>query len=80
MELKELTASDYGVLQDRKRIIIVGWRKNKEQKNYTYPEFEKIVNSYLVKDVLDDLPKTKPDRMIEGKGEYRAEKIRRDYW
>jgi len=73
MELKELTASDYGVLQDRKRIIIVGWQKNKKQENYTYPEFEKIVNSYLVKDVLEDLPETKPDRMIEGKGEYRAE-------
>ena len=73
MELKELIASDYGVLQDRKRIIIVGWRKNKKQENYTYPEFDKIVNSYLVKDVLEDLPKTKPDRMIEGRGEYRAE-------
>ena len=73
MELRELTASDYGVLQERKRIIIVGWRKNKKQKNYTYPEFDKIVNSYLVKDVLDDLPKTKPDRMIEGKGKYRSE-------
>ncbi len=73
MELKELIASDYGVLQDRKRIIIVGWRKNKKQKNYTYPEFDKIINSYLVKDVLEDLPETKPDRMIEGKGEYRAE-------
>ena len=73
MELKELTASDYGVLQERKRIIIVGWRKNKTQKNYTYPEFDKIVNSYLVKDVLEDLPKTKPDCMIEGKGAYRAE-------
>jgi len=73
MELKELIASDYGVLQDRKRIIIVGWKKNKKQENYTYPEFDKIVNSYLVKDVLEDLPETKPDRMIEGKGKYRAE-------
>ena len=73
MELKELIASDYGVLQDRKRIIIVGWRKNKKQKNYTYPEFEKIVNNYLVKDVLEDLPETKPNKIIEGKGKYRSE-------
>lgn len=73
MELKELTASDYGVLQDRKRIIIVGWKKSKKQKNYIYPEFEKIVNTYLVKDLLDDLPKTKPDRKVEGKGKYIAE-------
>ena len=73
IEIKELIASDYGVLQDRKRIIIVGWRKNKRQKYYSYPEFETIEKKYLVKDVLDDLPKTKPDRMIEGKGKYRTE-------
>lgn len=74
IELDELIASDYGVLQNRKRIIIIGWRKNKLRKNhtYTYPKFEKIENKYLVKDVLNDLPKTKPNRMIEGKGKYRT--------
>lgn len=72
MELKELVASDYGVLQDRKRIIIVGWRKNKKQKYYQYPEFEKIENQYLVKDVLEDLPATKPDNIIEGEGKYKS--------
>jgi len=75
MEIKELIASDYGVLQNRKRIIIVGWKKPKNETiliKYIYPEFEKIVNNYLVKDVLDDLPKTKPDNMIEGKGKYRT--------
>lgn len=73
MELKELIASDYGVLQARKRIIIVGWRKDKKQNDYQYPDFETIDNKYFVKDVLDDLPKTKPDRMIEGQGKYRTE-------
>lgn len=72
MELKELIASDYGVLQSRKRIIIVGWKKNKKQINYEYPEFEIIENKYTVKDVLDDLPVTKPANMIEGKGKYRT--------
>ena len=72
MELQELIASDYGVLQDRKRIIIIGWKKNKRQKYYKYPEFEKIENKYLVKDVLEDLPETKPDNMIEGKGLYKS--------
>jgi len=72
MELKELTASDYGVLQDRKRIIIIGWKKNKRQKYYKYPEFETIENKYFVKDVLEDLPETKPDNMIEGKGLYKS--------
>lgn len=73
MELDELTASDYGVLQARKRIIIVGWKKNKKQKNYKYPDFEKIYNkNYYVKDVLNDLPITKPDNIIEGKDKYRS--------
>ncbi len=75
IELDELIASDYGVLQNRKRIIIIGWKKDKRRKDhtYTYPQFEKIKNKYLVKDVLDDLPKTKPANMIEGKGKYRTE-------
>ena len=73
MELKELIASDYGVLQARKRIIIIGWKKpKKETKNvkYNYPDFEKFVHNYVVNDLLKDLPATKPDRMIEGKGKY----------
>lgn len=73
MELEELIASDYGVLQSRKRIIIVGWRKKKHKKLYKYPEFEKIAHDYLVKDLLDDLPVTSPAKMVEGKGAYRTE-------
>jgi len=73
MEPKELTAADYGVLQDRKRIIIIGWKKDKRRKYYEYPEFETIENKYLVKDVLEDLPETKPDNMIEGKGKYKTQ-------
>ena len=73
MEPRELVASDYGVLQTRKRIIIVGWKKDKKWKNYIYPEFEKIDNQYYVKDVLDDLPKTKPANIIEGQGKYETE-------
>ncbi len=74
IELQELIASDYGVLQSRKRIIIVGWKKDGRKKDisYAYPNFEKIENQYLVKDVLEDLPKTKPDKMIEGEGKYRT--------
>jgi DNA (cytosine-5)-methyltransferase 1 len=73
MEYKELIASDYGVLQDRKRIIIVGWRKDKEEYSHAYPDFETIDKKYFVKEVLDDLPKTKPDRIIEGQDKYRTE-------
>ena len=72
IELDQLIASDYGVLQSRKRIIIIGWKKTKKIQEYSYPKFEKIENKYLVSDVLNDLPKTKPKNMIEGKGKYRT--------
>lgn len=70
IELEELIASDYGVLQDRRRIIIVGWKKKKNGK-YIYPEFEKIENkSFTVNDVLNDLPVTAPGKIVEGEDMY----------
>lgn len=52
-----LIASDFGVLQARKRIIIVGWKK---ENDFGFPEFEKIIRNFTVNDVLEDLPKLKP--------------------
>lgn len=52
-----LIASDYGVLQARKRIIIVGWKKDAD---FGFPEVEKIINEYTANDALTDLPKLKP--------------------
>lgn len=52
-----LNAADYGVLQARKRIIIVGWKKNN---NYGFPEIKKIVEESTVNDIFQDLPKLKP--------------------
>ncbi|WP_419777808.1 DNA cytosine methyltransferase [Malaciobacter marinus] len=68
-------ANDYGVLQSRKRIIIVGWKKDKRRKNYPFPEFEKIKLDYdiTVNDVLKDLPITYPGNKIEGKDLYAKE-------
>lgn len=60
LELKEQIASDYGVLQKRHRVIIVGWKKNtlnSKREEYHYPELKKIVNNYKVyDDILADLP------------------------
>ena len=54
IELKKLKASDYGVLQNRERVIIVGWRK---ELNLKYPELEKEENPYkILPDLLSDLP------------------------
>ena len=70
MELKELVASDFGVLQNRKRIIIIGWNKD-YYSNYKYPDFlaDKFKGA-CVSELLVDLPKTVPGAIIEGKNKY----------
>jgi len=50
-------SEDYGVLQKRRRIILIGWKKDIE---FQYPEFEKIETRYTIKDILFDLKKIKP--------------------
>lgn len=48
-----LNAKDFGVLQDRKRVIIIGW---KAHLNFHYPEFETIENKFsILKDLFSDL-------------------------
>lgn len=50
-----LNASDFGVLQDRDRIIFIGWKK--ENSHLEYPHFPKIRPEGKVWDLLKDLPK-----------------------
>jgi DNA (cytosine-5)-methyltransferase 1 len=57
-----LNASDYGVLQIRKRIIIVGWKKNND---YGFPEIKKIVEEFTVNDIFQDLPRLKPGDALQ---------------
>jgi DNA (cytosine-5)-methyltransferase 1 len=48
-----LNAKDFGVLQDRKRVIIIGWKK---ELNLKYPDFETTENNFQVlKDLFSDL-------------------------
>lgn len=54
---KTLNATDFGVLQQRKRVILIGW---KEELNYEYPEFKKANHSFMVRDLLEDLPFLQP--------------------
>ena len=59
MEMHVQTASDYGVLQKRQRVIIVGWKKGTE-KQYHYPVLEKENNQYeVMRDLFVDLPERK---------------------
>jgi len=53
-----LNASDFGVPQERRRIILIGWKKNLDIKNY--PDFQVIERKYLVRDFLKGLPSLKP--------------------
>lgn len=48
-----LNAKNFNVLQDRKRVIIIGWKK---ELNLSYPIFEEINPEYeVLKDLLSDL-------------------------
>jgi len=63
MDIKTQIASEHGVLQNRKRVIIVGW-KTKDEKGrptkFHYPELLKKEDKYeVLKDLFLDLPKRK---------------------
>jgi DNA (cytosine-5)-methyltransferase 1 len=53
VEYKKLNASDFGVVQNRIRVIIIGWKK---ELNLSYPDFKKSDLTKKVHDVLCDLP------------------------
>ncbi len=55
-----LNFEDYGVLQNRKRVILIGWKKGS---NKHYPNFNKIKQSYTIKDLFDDLPSLHPGQV-----------------
>lgn len=52
-----LDASDYGVLQSRRRVIIVGWKKEFDFGFPTIPKHEKI---WTINDIFSDLTELKP--------------------
>ncbi|MFV5371664.1 DNA cytosine methyltransferase [Acinetobacter pittii] len=56
IEYKTLSANEHGVLQNRKRIILVGKRGHRSKKSF-YPEIEQWVPEATVWDLLKDLPK-----------------------
>lgn len=52
-EYRKLNAADYGVLQNRKRIILIG--KYNESQEF-YPEIPQEERGYLVEEIFKDLP------------------------
>lgn len=57
VEARQLDSYDYSVVQNRERIIIVGWRKDYD---LGYPEIRKSKNSYNRDDIFLDLPAVLP--------------------
>lgn len=57
IDFHELNAREFGVLQSRKRVIIVGWLKGT---GYEYPSFEVICSKAQVWDLLGDLTALQP--------------------
>lgn len=57
IECREQNAYTFGVLQNRRRMIIVGWLKNSGLK---YPDFLEMKISAIVNDLFVDLPKLQP--------------------
>lgn len=63
LDKRVLNAKHFGVLQDRKRVIIIGWKKNLK---FKYPHFEEKEPQFeVLKDLFSDLPKIK-----NGQGEW----------
>jgi len=57
-----LCAADFSVLQNRKRLIIIGWRKDID---FNYPVFKKEKNGYLVGELFEDLPAIKAGESLD---------------
>ncbi|MCR5824658.1 MAG: DNA (cytosine-5-)-methyltransferase, partial [Lachnospiraceae bacterium] len=57
IECREQNAHTFGVLQSRRRMIIVGWLK---QSGLKYPDFLEIKTDAIVSDLFTDLPALHP--------------------
>lgn len=57
LDKRVLNAKHFGVLQDRKRVIIIGWKKDLKLE---FPVFKEIEPKFeVLKDLFSDLPKIK---------------------
>lgn len=59
IDSKIQNARSFGVLQNRRRVIIIGWLRNS---NLSYPDFKDQVSTATINDLFNDLPKLKPGK------------------
>lgn len=64
-----LNSKQFGVLQERKRIIFIGW---KDEYDLEYPQFGNCENGSRVWNLLNDLPKLEPGKGTDGPQKYRV--------
>ncbi len=64
VDAKLLNSFNFGVVQHRVRVIIIGWKK---ELNFSYPEFESTKEKFFRDDIFLDLPviKTGEKRMVQ---------------
>lgn len=72
IKLHTFEAKNFGVLQNRKRIIILGWQKNRNMDILKLEDLE-FKNNYLVRDLLEDLPVIKAGEGIDKFQNYKTE-------
>ena len=72
IKLFTLNAKDFGVLQNRRRIIILGWQKNRE---INVPDLEQIKteSNFIIEDLFKDLPIIKAGEGADKFLKYRTE-------
>lgn len=58
VEYKILNAYDFGVMQRRNRVVLIGWPK--DETGYAYPVFTTKRNGYVVAQLFSDLPSVLP--------------------
>ena len=71
MQLFTVEANNFGVLQNRKRLIILGW-KSDTSPNIPNLEAVKHQNKYTVKHILSDLPRMQAGQGIDRYTKYRT--------
>ncbi len=76
IECREQNAHTFGVLQNRRRMIIVGWLKQSALK---YPDFIEINANAVVNDLFDDLPKLHPGESSDKYAKSKASRYVLDY-
>lgn len=68
IDYRVLNSKDFGVLQSRKRVIIIGWKSNV---SFKYPNFLIESQSNTIRDLFEDLPTLKAGESVEPGNYYR---------